>query len=62
MTRPTRIGADDLERDLAHAVQLVDRDHVFVSRHLEDAVGRRVHDRPAGAHVLGPEAIDDLGP
>ena len=34
---------------------------VLVRGDLEHAVGRRVDDRPAGAHVLGAEPIDDLG-
>ncbi len=49
----------ELERDVANAVLLVDRDDLLVSRNLEDAVGRRVHDRRARAHVLRPQLIDD---
>ena len=41
------------------AVELVDRDDVLVRRDLEHAVGRRVDDRRAGAHVLRPERVDD---
>src|SRR5262249_28910678 len=46
-------------RDLADAIQLLDRDDVFVRRDLKDAVGRRVDDRKTGAHVLGAELVDD---
>ena len=53
--------ADETERDFADAVLLVDRDDVFVRRDLEHAVGRRVDDRLAGPHVLGAQALDDLG-
>ena len=40
--------AGDLVGDLAPAIQLVDRNDLFVRRDLEDAVGRRVNDRLAG--------------
>ena len=50
---------DQLEGDLADAIQLGHRDDVFVRGDLKHAVGRRVDDRPAGAHVLGAELVDD---
>ena len=54
--------AHQLVRNLAGAVQLRDRHDVFVSGNLEHAVGGRVDNQRAGAHVLGTEVIDDLGP
>ena len=53
--------ADQLVGDLAGAIQLGDRHDLFVRGDLEDAVGRRVDDQRAGAHVLGAELVDDLG-
>ena len=50
---------DHLERNLAPAIQLRDRHDVFVRGDLEHAVGRRVHDRLAGPHVLVAELLDD---
>ena len=51
--------ADELEGDLAAAIQLRDRHDVFVRGNLKHAVGRRVDDRRAGAHVLRAELVDD---
>ena len=53
--------AQDLARDLADAVQLGKRDHLFVRGDLEDAVGRGVDDGRARAHVLFAQFLDDLG-
>ena len=54
-------AAQNVARDLADSVQLPERDHFFVRGDLEDAVGRSVDDRRAGAHVLVAEFLDDLG-
>ena len=53
--------AHQVERDCADAIQLRHRHDVLVRGNLEDAVGRRVDDRRSGAHVLGPELVDDRG-
>ena len=54
--------ADEVVGDLADAIQLGNRHDVFVRGDLEDAVGRRVDDRPARLHVLGSELVDDRRP
>ena len=60
ITRPTPMPrADEVERDAAHPVLLVDRNHRFVRGDLEHGVGRGVDDRRAGAHVLGSQRVDD---
>ena len=51
----------EIEGDLAHPIEILHRDDVFVRRNLKDAVGRRVDDGPAGPDVLRAKAIDDLG-
>ena len=57
------IPADrQFERDVVDAVLLVDRNHVLVRGDLKHAVGRRVDDRLARAHVLGAELVDDFRP
>ena len=53
--------ADEPVGDLAVAIQLRDRHDVFVRGNLKHAVGRRVDDQRAGAHVLGAELVDDRG-
>jgi hypothetical protein len=59
---PDLVGAaKDVAGDLAHPVQLLDRNHFLVRGHLEYAVRRRVDDRRAGAHVLLAEPLNDLG-
>jgi hypothetical protein len=63
MTRPTPIPlADQLVGNPADAIELRDRDHLFVRGDLEDAVGGRVDDRVTGPHVLGAELVDDRRP
>ena len=54
-------SAQNLARGLAHLVQFPERDHFLMRGDLEDAVGRRVDDRRAGAHVLLAQFLDDLG-
>ena len=62
MTRPTACGAlQDAARDLAPVVELGDRHDVLVAGDLEDGVGRRVDDGPAGGDVLVAELVDDAG-
>ena len=57
MTRPTPMPrADQIERDLADAVVLRDRNDIFMRGDLKHAVGRRVDDRLAGPHVFRAEA------
>ena len=52
--------SDEFIRDLARPIQLWQRHDVFVRRDLEDAVSRCVHDERAGAHVVGPELVENL--
>ena len=47
-------------RDLADAIQLFERDHLFVRRDLKDAVRARIDDRFACAHVFIAEFLNDL--
>ena len=54
-------SAQDLARRLADLVEFPQRDDFFVRGDLEDAVGRGVDDRRAGAHVLLAQFLDDLG-
>ena len=54
-------AAQNLARGLADPVEFPERDHFFVRRHLEDAVGRGVDDGRTGAHVPGAEFLDDFG-
>ena len=51
----------DLPRDRAVAVELLQRHHLDVAGDLEDAVRRRVDDGPPRDHVLPAELRDDLG-
>jgi hypothetical protein len=55
------IPAQNFAGDLAHAVQLLERDHVLMSRNLENAIGGGVDDRLAGRHVLRAEFVEDGG-
>ena len=52
---------EQFPRDLAHAIEPRNRNHVFVRGDLEDAVAGGVHDELAGAHVLFAEFFDDFG-
>lgn len=47
-------------RDLAHFVELSNRNGLLVRRDLKNAVARRVDDRIAGALMLLPEFLDDF--
>ena len=53
------IPHQQLPGDLAGAVQLVQRHHRFVRRHLEDRVRGRVHDPLPGLLVLRPQLGND---
>ena len=53
-------ASDEVECDLAHPIELRNRNHLFVSGDLEHAVRRRVDDRLSGAHVFDSEPVDDL--
>ena len=55
------LAGEDLARDLARLVELVERHRLLVRRDLEDGVGRRVDDPLAGLLVLLAELLDDLG-
>ena len=54
------LAGEDLARDLAGAVQLLERNRLLVSRDLEDRVGRGVDDPLPGALMLLTELLDDL--
>ena len=56
------LAGEDLSRDPAGLVELLERNRLLVGRDLEDGVGGRVHDPLAGALVLLAELVDDLGP
>ena len=59
---PDRVLArQDLARDLASPVELLERNRVDVRRDLEDGVGRGVDDPLAGSLMLLPQLLDDLG-
>ena len=55
------LQAGDLVGHLADPIELVERDHLLVGRHLEHAVLGGVDDRPPGADVLLPQLLEDLG-
>ena len=62
MTRPTACSpVRMLAGRAAGLVQLLERHRLLVGGDLEDAVGRRVDDPRAGALVLLPQPLDDLG-
>ena len=48
-----------LPRDLAHAIQFLERNHIPVRRDLKHAVRARIHDRAAGSHMLVAELLND---
>ena len=54
------LAGQDLARDPAGLVELLERDRLLVRRDLEDRVGGRVDDPLAGALVLLAELLDDL--
>ncbi len=54
-------AAQNITRDFADLVKLPERNHFFVRGDLEDAVGRGVDDRRAGAHVFFAQFLDDFG-
>ena len=47
-------------RDLAHAIQLRNRNYVFMRGNLKHAVARRVHDRFPSTNVFFAELLDDF--
>ena len=47
-------------RDLAHAIQLRHRNHVFMCRNLKHAVARRVHNRKPSPHVFVAQFLQNL--
>lgn len=49
-------------RDLADLIQPRQRDHLFMRRDLEHGIRGGVHDRVAGAHMLGTQILDDHRP
>src|SRR5690606_15758836 len=53
------LALEDLPGDLAHLVQLLHGYDLLMGGDLENAVGRRVDDGLAGAHVLLAQLIDD---
>src|SRR6266705_1502370 len=55
------LSYEQVARDRTRPVQLVQGDGFLVSRHLEDRVGRRVHDPLPGALMLRSQLGDDLG-
>ncbi len=55
-------AAQEVSRDLAHAIQLVQRNHTLVRRNLKNAIGRRVYNGAPGAQMLFPQLFDDLRP
>ena len=56
------LAREDLARDAAGVVELLERDRLLVRGDLEDGVGRRVDDPLAGLLVLLAELLDDLRP
>jgi len=56
------LAGENLARDPARLVELLERDRVLVRGDLEDRVGARVDDPLAGALVLLAELLDDLRP
>ena len=54
------LAREDLARDAAARVELLERDRLLVRGDLEDGVGGRVDDPLAGALVLLAELLDDL--
>src|SRR5947208_4707452 len=56
------LAGQDLARDPAALVELLERDRLLVRRDLEDRVGRGVDDPLAGALMLLAELLDDLRP
>ena len=52
----------EIEGDRADAVLLFDRNDVLMRGDLKHAVGRRIDDGLAGAHVLRAEILDNLRP
>ena len=63
ITRPTCVLArQELARDPAGLVELLERDRVLVGGDLEDGVARRVDDPLARLLVLFAELLDDLRP
>ncbi len=53
------VADEQLARGLAPGVERLERHHVHVGGHLEDAVGARVDDRLAGGDVLGAQLVQD---
>jgi hypothetical protein len=51
----------DLARRIADLIQLPQRNHFFMRRHLKYAVRRCVNNRRSGAHVLRAQFLDDFG-
>ena len=56
------LAREDLTRDAAAVVELVERNRLFVRGDLEHRVGRRVDDPLARALVLLAQLLDDLRP
>src|SRR5690606_8862902 len=56
------LALEDFPRDLAHAVELLEGDHLFVGRDLEDAVRGGVDDGRARPDMLVPQLLDDDRP
>ena len=56
------LAREDLARDTARLVEIVERHRLFVRCDLEDGVGRRVDDPLARPLVLLSELLDDLRP
>ena len=55
------LAGEDLARDPAPLVELLERDRLLVRRDLEDGVGRRVDDPLARLLMLLAELLDDVG-
>src|SRR5438874_13066998 len=56
------LAGEDLARDPAGLVELLERHRLFMRRDLEDGVGRRVDDPLPRLLMLLAEFLDDLGP
>ena len=53
-------ATQNVARRLADLVLFPQRDHFFVGGHLEDAVGRGVHNRRARPHVFRAQFLNDF--
>src|SRR6266487_1721311 len=55
------IACKHITSDLAHMIQLFERNHFLVRCDLEDAVGWCVEDGTTGAHMFFAQFLDDFG-